>query len=567
MSLVPLASLLLAASHLGPPAMGALQNGAPARPTTPRFQDLKTVEVTPLPSPALLNGVLKQANAAGAQSWVKLETLRLLGAQAQNSQALSLVKAHEVGAIDFEGVESRLRQEAPALARQLDASDARVVAVKLETRAADEPIPTAFLASWNRAPMEVVQMVGGAALLTLPPEVEQAGRFQFRRDGQELRTVGEFHGVPVERGRPVWILDTERKAAPLTATADGSAPLCHVLINGGTSVAGQTADVRLFAVWAAFSQSPLVWSAADTAYATDVRLGLRLVAGASTSPLGGVELPILLSTRGAHANVAPAQLLVTPSDASFAQARFRVERHVDAKVELLTWLGGEALAHPVELRPSADSLELRATTTSTDGLGLGRVSFTVERFAEDRQPLALHPELRVELSAHRDVRGLAELIIPAGASRSAAFELRTDGLGQRHFEARAGALRSEPLSIQFRFPWLFLALCLVGGALGGWVKLGASRKKEDRPSRRALVGAGVGLLVVLLRVSGVWKPDNLPDGVADYGVGAFALSALAGFIGRGALSALVARFGWFVEKAAKSADGKARVDDKDSKAS
>lgn len=534
---------LVAAWLLAPVSVNAsAQGGAPARPAV-KLENLQVVQLPPPPNFALLQGVMNEANAAGAQRWAKVEALRALGAKERDAKALALVNELDSGAIDVAGLELRLQRESPALAARVDVSKARVVPAKLELRDAAAPVPAAFLASWNRQPLEVVHVNAESALLTLPPQVEQSGRFQFRRDGEELRTVGDFHGLPVERGRPVWIFDKQRAATTLAAGSGESESLCHVLVNNGPSSDGATADVRLFAVWAAFSQSPLVWNPTDAAYATDVHLGLRLVAGAANAPLNGVELPVLLSTRGAHAEVAPAQLRVTPSDAALAQARFRVPRHAGGTVELLTWLGGEALAHPVELRASVATLALHASTTSVEGLGLGRVSLSVERFAEDQQPLVSAPELRVSLAATPAVRGLAELVIPAGQSRSTALEVRTDGVGEHSFTAQTGSLSSNALAIRFTFPWLFVALCLLGGALGGALKLGASRRKDDRLSRRALVGAGVGLLVVLARVSSLWRPETLPDGVVDYGVGAFVLAGASGFLGRSALDAVLSKLG------------------------
>lgn len=518
------------------------QGGVAARPTL-KLQNVQVVQAQPPPNLGLLQGVLKEANAAGAQRWVKVETLRALGAAERDAKALALVNELDSGAIDVAGLELRLQRESPALAERLDVSKARVVTSSLHVNDSAALASSPFLASFARAPIDVVHVNASSALLALPPQVEESGRFQFRREGEELRAVGDFHGLPVERGRPVWIFDKQRTAAPLAASAEQGESLCHVLVNNGPSSDGATADVRLFAVWAAFSQSPLVWSPTDNAYATDVHLGLRLVAAATNAPLDGVELPVLLSTRGAHAEVAPAQLRVTPSDAALARARFRVPRHAGGAVELLTWLGGEALAHTVEVRPSAARLELMSSTTSADGLGLGRVSLWVERFAEDGEPLVSAPELRVGLAVDPSVRGPAELIIPAGQSRSAALELRTDGLGEHRFVAQAGALSSAPRALRFALPWLYFALCLIGGALGGALKLGASRRKDDRLSRRMLIGAGVGLIVVMARVSGVWRPETLPDGVVDYGLGAFALAGLAGFLGRSGLDAVLNKLG------------------------
>jgi len=108
--------------------------------------------------------------------------------------------------------------------------------------------------------------------------------------------------------------------------------------------------------------------------------------------------------------------------------------------------------------------------------------------------------------------------------------LTSEGVGKTLISAKSSNLESNPLHLDYIFPWYFLLASIAGGLLGGFAKYYAGRKRKF--SARPIIG---GILAGLL------------GAMAYYGLGIsllnFKFSAELNEFGVAALSALVAYFG------------------------
>jgi hypothetical protein len=134
----------------------------------------------------------------------------------------------------------------------------------------------------------------------------------------------------------------------------------------------------------------------------------------------------------------------------------------------------------------------------------------------------------IQLSA--DNGGLADdevRLSPAGTARTS---LRSYWFGPSTVTARSIAFADAQISVDFAFPWLFLAASLLGGAIGGLAAWLQKRQAEVSWIFRVTGGALLGLIAAVLYAVGVNVTPFSP-GVSTGQAVVFALAAVIGYVG------------------------------------
>ncbi len=400
--------------------------------------------------------------------------------------------------------------------------------------------PAGMLALDDVAPpeIEVARAADGRAFVDLAEWDTE--RFRFVRAGVELESVEQLRGVELAPGDLVLWID-ERSATSSAATEERQV-LGGALVHLGRADAAGAPDVRLLNVWASFARVPLPWNAPDRVYATNVVLGLDVVAGLGLGATLPRPIDVLLEAHGDGATVEPAAVRLTTIGTGEASARIFVDRH-GSDVVLGTRLGGVLSRHTVPVGARTERIVLSANPATIPGFGLGTTTLTLERLAQDDTVHAPAAPLVATLGVNRGWLDASSMEVAASASRVEGTRMRSAWFGPATVRATSGSL-SAHAEVLYEVPWALLAACLVGGALGGWVR---STPREgplaEQPLTRALVGAVVGLTFVLAALTGLASVEAVPASVAATVAGAFPLALLAGFAGRKVLEGLVRKVG------------------------
>lgn len=233
---------------------------------------------------------------------------------------------------------------------------------------------------------------------------------------------------------------------------------------------------------------------------------------------------------------------------ALAGKRLAFDRNLNAFVGTM-WLGvneiaagpSRELVTPVEFRilnaQSADPSAVRVTTTGASGyqeVRLGLVAAVdvpkvniASNLAQDpfELSLPLNPTLIIASDAPIDGFGLATSTInvtvlglpqpkgkvitfqrtsgagtisskrvPLEDDGTASTELRSDGLGGATVSASLPGLVPAPTTVDFRFPYVTIFSGLLGGIVGGLIRVGTSRMR----GRRAVLAIGIAVLVGIL---------------------------------------------------------------------
>lgn len=208
-----------------------------------------------------------------------------------------------------------------------------------------------------------------------------------------------------------------------------------------------------------------------------------------------------------HTNLPfPAIALVEASPGPVVSLNVRSTLHTD----------GVGVDIPVHL----DTLALDASPRSVQGMGLEEVRLLLG-------PAPSGAGVAVRLVA--DQGNLAENVVRLSPDGTAETTLRSSWIGTSTITARGVAFAEAQTTIDFVFPWLFLAVALVGGALGGlaaWLQ-----KKQSKAAwfRRVGSGAVLGLVAAVLYAVGVnLTPINPPVTTGQAVV--FGMAALIGYL-------------------------------------
>jgi len=179
--------------------------------------------------------------------------------------------------------------------------------------------------------------------------------------------------------------------------------------------------------------------------------------------------------------------------------------------------GGVDVDVPVVL----DTLRIAASPPRVQGMGLEETILMLGAgpFADGTA---------IQLSA--DNGGLADdevRLSPAGTARTS---LRSYWFGPSTVTARSIAFADAQISVDFAFPWLFLAASLLGGAIGGLAAWLQKRQAEVSWIFRVTGGALLGLIAAVLYAVGVNVTPFSP-GVSTGQAVVFALAAVIGYVG------------------------------------
>jgi hypothetical protein len=301
----------------------------------------------------------------------------------------------------------------------------------------------------------------------------------------------------------------------------------------------------LLKVWSSFAQNPIVWNPDRNAYSTTVSIGLQVAAGAEDARDLPKTIPVVLAGRGAYARTSVQSVEFERIGSGAQSVEFICDRH-GSEVALLTIVDGREEAHPAAILATTARLKLRPTGDEMPAFGLGEVGLNLERIAEDGYPLLTGGAETATLSASGATLSAESLSFAPGESVASGVKVRSRRPGDAKVTASVGGREFET-SIQTTWPWLLLFSSLLGGAIGGLV-----RRKEagddpadstPGPATRALTGAVVGLVVVILILTGLVALQQVPSGAAGSAAGAFALALLAGFAGLPLLRAMASRLG------------------------
>lgn len=178
--------------------------------------------------------------------------------------------------------------------------------------------------------------------------------------------------------------------------------------------------------------------------------------------------------------------------------------------------GGVDVDVPVTL----DTLRISASPPRVQGMGLEETDLVLGAgpFADGTV---------IQLSA--DNGSLAEDEVQLSAAGTARTTLRSYWFGPSTVTARSIAFADAEISVDFAFPWVFLAASLLGGATGGlaaWLQ----KRKTEAPGIRLASGALLGLIATVLYAVGVNVTPLTPTVSTGQAV-VFGLAAVIGYLG------------------------------------
>ena len=289
------------------------------------------------------------------------------------------------------------------------------------------------------------------------------------------------------------------------------------------------------------AEDPLPWLHDDEAYGADLIFGLD-----SAEPGVEVEtpvpsLPIVLTTKGATIPPEWTEVILDKIGAN-AYVPLRANDH-RLRPAVTAWIGGYAERSEATIQANLTRMEVIVPKQRILGFGLEKVTFTVERYAEDDNLLAAKQLETVSmLGAGAGARFPSEVEFQPG-SDLATGELSSTGMpGLFSLHARRGGVQSDPEKIQIVWPWLVTLMTLAGGLGGAAVRL--RLHPEESQVVDYLLGVFSGVVLVAAVISGIVTFDPFPiPGEEITALGALVLAAAGGYAGRDVFEMLVRRLG------------------------
>ncbi|MBW3599547.1 MAG: hypothetical protein KY475_20030 [Planctomycetes bacterium] len=307
---------------------------------------------------------------------------------------------------------------------------------------------------------------------------------------------------------------------------------------------GETDEVTLNR-WKLFLQTgndTLTWSAADHAYAATLHAGID----ATTENGTPVPLPhpvlVRFFTEGAGVRVEPDQVTIEESGTrGYKQSQLLCQGHVvRPAVTAKAPLGEKRWDFKVGRRLA--QLELIAAKKRVLGLGLEATDLVVRQFAEDGELLTGAART---VSLHGDGGHFPSTVtIPEGAAE-AQVQLRSAGIGEATLSAASGAIRSPPVTVHFKWPLALIALCALGGIVGGLIRAFLRHRAGEGGwyIGQSFVGLVVGIVVVGAVATGLTSFGFAALPVITE-IGALVVAVVAGYAGNSVLAALARAFGF-----------------------
>jgi len=306
--------------------------------------------------------------------------------------------------------------------------------------------------------------------------------------------------------------------------------------------------------------SAIRWDPLSKLHIAQFQLGIDAEAGED----GKLEDPVVATLSVSCSEVEPRKVeldQIGPAGETVIQVGCDASAAKDpANQEIRVRLADAELPYkfPIPHQPGAPLLI--SDVTSESGFGVGSVKLTVKNAEADGTPLPAASALTIQLQADGAALEPSEVKIPAGNTQ-ATVEVRSRSIGLATIRA-VGDLRSEPVEINFVFPWSFLITTLLGGAAGGYLSFARTKSKSPRRKSKlaqAIVeGAIVGVLMVvaLLVMPGI--AGVVPTAARSSVIGWLLMSALAGFVGIELIERLANRVFGKKEAATKPNDAPAK---------
>jgi hypothetical protein len=282
---------------------------------------------------------------------------------------------------------------------------------------------------------------------------------------------------------------------------------------------------------------PLMWDTAQSCYAAKLVVGLDVTNQTRSMPL---QTPITVQFFPSSSEIRPVSLVLTNTGAEgYREVDFYCRhRGEQARVTVRSDLG-EVHFDEIALDVRLGKLVISSVEDRIPGFGLGTTTLTVQRLAEDGQPLMEDTPLDVQLSAEGGAKldPADALTIPAG-KHSVTVQLRSRGVGSRTIKASTGSIGAF-VPMRFDPPVGFLVAVLLGGVIGGLAKsFGAKDGGSISRIRLIAEGSVVGLVFVAAVTAGLMIL-SFPFPALGTELGAFLLAAISGYYGAPVMDHLV----------------------------
>ena len=319
----------------------------------------------------------------------------------------------------------------------------------------------------------------------------------------------------------------------------------------GGAATGPEGEPHVLANFLTLTESPLPWSDERGTYCGEVMTGLVDLSEDGVEAPSGIPRslplrpPLSVVMTAVGAQVTPRRLEIDKTGTSgFKIARVTSDGVADScKVKVISDLGEGTVVFTVSRQ--LGRIRLIPGRTRILGHGFGKTSIAVVREAEDGTPITGPGALLVNCTAAKGNLTPTTVEIADGESQ-ASIELGSDGTGEVEIAASAGAL-SGAVTVEFVSPVLFVAVALIAGVLGGFLR-GRKKGKEGGVSGlKLLEQMGIGALVSLGLVAVVTA--GLVDLVVGIGRSpslavAIGLGLLAGYLGTPVFDLIIKKLGW-----------------------
>ncbi len=243
---------------------------------------------------------------------------------------------------------------------------------------------------------------------------------------------------------------------------------------------------------------------------------------------GSVNLPNPISflVTGSADAIAPRDLSIGHTNLPFATVSLE-----DATPEGTLLLNVRTTLHPdgvdIEIPIDRDDLILEASPTRVQGMGLEQATLTLG-------PAPSGMGAAVQLAA--DHGNLADSEVRLSADGTSRTTIRSYWVGTSTVTTRSVPFRNAQTTVEFVFPWLFLTIALIGGAVGGtaaWaLKKRGAKAPGPGPKYLPYLGSGMllGLIATVAYAVGINVTGYNPVVTTGQAV-VFAMAALVGFGG------------------------------------
>lgn len=217
----------------------------------------------------------------------------------------------------------------------------------------------------------------------------------------------------------------------------------------------------------------------------------------------------------------PSQVRVVRTGAPYAQVQLRLAAAVDGgAVTIISNLAPEPISLGLPVNPA---LIVEAGNAAIEGLGLGTSDVNVSVIGLNK------PQGRV-VTLYTNAGFLSSTRLRLDENGVAHTTLRSDGLGGAQVTASSPGFARTSIPVDFRLPHITFLASVLGGLVGGAIRLGMRARRGSSLVRPLVVAVLLGILVFALYAVGV----NVLPVSPTVTVGAalvFAVSGLGAFLG------------------------------------